>query len=50
MIDVSNINRDLGRAKGRDNAKVSSDTKKDPTTWFLTQKGTEAAQKMIVDK
>lgn len=49
MVEVSNINRDLGREKARDNAKVSSDTKKDPTTWFLTQKGLEAVQKTVAD-
>jgi hypothetical protein len=43
-INLSNINRDLGRVKGQ---LVSEDVKKSPSCWFLTEVGIQAVEKQI---
>jgi hypothetical protein len=43
-IDTSNINRDLGRVKGK---LVGEDVRKSPPAWFLTETGIAAVEKKI---
>ena len=48
QITTGQINRDLGRAKGKRPALVSEDTTKNPPAWFLTSEGKKVAQDLIV--
>ncbi len=48
LIEYSNVNRDLGRAKAKGlKATVGQDVSKNPSTWFLTQDGKAVAEKLI---
>ena len=46
LINLSNINRDLGRIKGQ---LVGEDVKKTPPCWFLMEAGTAAVTQRIKD-
>lgn len=46
LINLSNINRDLGRVKGQ---LVGEDMKKSPPCWFLMEAGTAAVAQRIKD-
>jgi hypothetical protein len=47
QLFVGNINRDLGKLKGRSPAVIAEDTIKDPPAWFLTDAGIKHAQGLI---
>ncbi|MEH1905181.1 MAG: hypothetical protein V7L04_28335 [Nostoc sp.] len=47
QISTSQINRDLGRAKGKKPALVSDNATKSPSAWFLTTEGEKCVQQLI---
>lgn len=50
QLKIWNVNRDLGRLKTSSQGQpplVSEDTTKNPPTWFLTEAGIKAAQKLV---
>lgn len=47
QISTGQINRDLGRAKGKKPALVSENTTKNPSAWFLTTEGEKCVQQLI---
>ncbi|WP_175855922.1 hypothetical protein [Burkholderia anthina] len=46
-VTVTNVNRDLGRAKLKTPAWVGEDTTKSPSAWYITEEGLKAAQSQI---
>lgn len=48
QIKTGQINRDLGKAKGKKPALVSENTTKNPPAWFLTHEGEKCVQELIV--
>jgi hypothetical protein len=46
-IQVSQVNRDLGRLKTGKDSPVGEDTTQTPSRWFLTQRGQEDAKALV---
>lgn len=49
QIKIFNVNRDLGKAKGRVPAQAGEDTTKNPSVWFLTDEGKNLAHQLVLE-